>query len=121
MDAAPTAIPAIVRKLTKAESRSDVAHPSDDARKRRAVSISVFLRPNRLLRGPASTQPIMQPMMMQLTVQPLPIPSRLKTRGLEMYSITPEITEVSKPKRNPPVEATRQAKTRYGFIGPESR
>ncbi len=77
-----------------------------------AVRMSVFLRPKRLLKGPASTQPIMQPMMMQLTVQPLAISPRLKTLGLEMYSMTPEMTEVSNPKRNPPVEPTRQTRMR---------
>src|ERR1700683_2792501 len=103
------------------ESRCDEAQPSEDTRKSRAARIKVILRPNRLLRGPATTQPIMQPMMIQLTVQPLPISWRLKTRGLEINSITPEMTEVSNPKRNPPAEATRQTRTRYKFIGVKSR
>jgi hypothetical protein len=54
----------------------------------------------------------MQPMMMQLTVHPLVIPARSKTLGLEMYSMTPEITEVSNPNRNPPVDPTRQTRRR---------
>jgi hypothetical protein len=54
----------------------------------------------------------MQPMMMQLTVHPLAISPRLKTLGLAMYSITPEITEVSNPKRNPPVEPMTQTRMR---------
>jgi hypothetical protein len=57
----------------------------------------------------------MQPIIMQLTVQPRSKGARLNTRGLEMYSITPEMTEVSNPKRNPPAAPTRQTRITYKF------
>ena len=41
---------------------------------------------------------------------------QLHACGPEMYSMTPEMTEVSKPNRNPPAAPTKQTRIRYRLI-----
>ena len=75
---------------------------------------STFLRPRRSAGRPALIAPTMVPMRAVATVKPSENSLRWKTS--RRFSVVPEITAVSKPKRRPPSAATTALRITREFV-----
>src|SRR5436190_20376065 len=103
-DAAPTATPPNQRKNKKENQLADVAQPIAETRNRKAKIANTGRRPSQSAGRPADKDPTIVPISALETVNP----SRLLFREkiCRSDSVAPEITAVSKPKRNEPSAAT---------------
>ena len=71
IEAAPTANPQMIRKMTNWVRLLGTAVPMAETKNRTAERISTFLRPHRSLRVPASQAPSPHPRRVQLAAQPV--------------------------------------------------
>jgi len=93
MEAAPTPIPPMMRKMTKMPIVGGTAVPMAEIRNMTAPRIRTFFRPKRSLRAPAAPAPRAQPSRAQPVAQPSQLASSVK--WALSGPIAPLITPVS--------------------------
>ena len=93
IEAAPTPIPPIMRKIMSWLRVRGIAVPMAETKNRIAERISTLRRPKRSLITPAPATPMMQPTRAQAAVQPFV--TRLRSKWVSRNSIAPLITAVS--------------------------
>src|SRR5688500_3740439 len=108
---APTAMPPMKRNKMNSSHVYVVAQPMADKRYNRAITVSVFLRPNFWAGTLVIIEPITVPIRLEATVKPCR--NGLRDHNCCTVFSAPEITAVSNPKRNPPSAAIRDMRTGY--------